>query len=69
MKNYLPQSISMAAYSVHNTMLPYSPITLKKDKYKMSKQTEGFIQVIDDKLCNVQFVMKSDGVYEMVIKE
>ena len=68
MKSYLPSSFSMLAYATHETMLPYSPTTLKKDKNKMSKQTEGFIQVIYDKLCNVQFVMKSDGVYEMTVE-
>ena len=44
----------MAAYAVHKDMLPYSPTTLKKDKNKMARQTEGFIQEKDGRIVGVE---------------
>ena len=67
MKEYLPESFTMVAYSVHDIMLPYSPTTLKKDKNRLSKQTDGYIQVIDGKVCGAKFVLKDDGKYEISI--
>ena len=58
---YLPQSIVMVAYSVHDTMLPYSPTTLKKDKNKLSKQTTGYIQVVNGKMQTIAFASTSEG--------
>lgn len=55
MKMYLPKSISMAAYSVHDVMLPYSPTTLKKDKNKLSKQITGYVQVVDGQWMTIHF--------------
>ena len=52
-KNYEPE-INLRAYAFHEGMLPYSPTTLKKDKNKMSKQKDGFVQVIDGELKRVQ---------------
>lgn len=56
LKEYLPSSVTVSAYSEHDTMLPYSPTTLKKDKNRMSQQKKGYIQVIDDKIFDVDFV-------------
>ena len=60
---YLPSDIEVSGYSVHETMLPYSPTTLKKDKNKMSQETLGYVQIIDGKLKDVDFVMDEDGKY------
>ena len=65
-KEYEP-AINLCAYSVHDTMLPYSPTTLKKDKNKMAEQTEGFIQVIDGEVKNIQFIKDKNGYYSMKI--
>ena len=46
--------INLRAYAFHEGMLPYSPTTLKKDKNKMSKQKDRFVQVIDGELKRVQ---------------
>ena len=54
MKDYLPSTFEMAAYSVHDIMLPYSPTTLKKDKNRLSKQTDGYVQVIDGEIKNIE---------------
>jgi long-chain acyl-CoA synthetase len=61
--------INVCAYAVYDVMLPYSPTTLKKDKNKMSKRMDGFVQVIDGQLVNIdfhdiesgRFVMKNAG--------
>ena len=69
MNEYLPGSMSMVAYSVHDVMLPYSPTTLKKDKNRMAKQTTGFIQVVDGQIKQVEFVPDENGIYKINIKE
>ena len=63
LEQFLPNEVEVAAYSVHDLMLPYSPTTLKKDKNKMSKQTSGYIQVKDGKLHNVEFILNQNGRY------
>ena len=50
-----PEGIRISAYAEHDGMLPYSPTTLKKDKNKMSKQTAGYVQVVDGHLQPVSF--------------
>ncbi len=68
MKEYLPESFSMVAYSVHDIMLPYSSTTLKKDKNRLSKQTDGYKQVIDGEMKEVEFIPTEDGKFTMTIK-
>ena len=68
MKEYLPETISMVAYSVHEVMLPYSPTTLKKDKNRLSKQTDGYVQVIDGEMKDVEFTKTTDKEYLMIVK-
>ena len=68
MKEYLPETISMVAYSVHDVMLPYSPTTLKKDKNRLSKQTDGYVQVIDGEMKDVEFTKTTDKEYLMIVK-
>ena len=50
LKDYLPGELAVFGYAEHEGMLPYSPTTLKKDKNKMSKQTTGYVQVVDGQL-------------------
>ncbi|MBR6073051.1 MAG: acyl--CoA ligase [Bacilli bacterium] len=54
-KNKYGESIKISGYKVHDTMLPYSPTTLKKDKNKMVSEREGYIQVVDKRLSNIDF--------------
>ena len=68
MKEYLPESMSMVAYSVHDVMLPYSPTTLKKDKNRLAKQTDGYIQVIDGQIKKIEFVPGENGNYKIAVK-
>ena len=68
MKEYLPSTFEMVAYSVHEVMLPYSPTTLKKDKNRLSKQTDGYIQVIDGMMATVEFIQKGNGIYNIRIE-
>lgn len=63
LNKYLPKGVEISAYYEHNFMLPYSPTTLKKDKNKMSKQTSGYIQVIDGKMNNIEFILNENGKY------
>lgn len=69
MKEYLPSTFEMTAYSVHEVMLPYSPTTLKKDKNRLSKQTDGYIQLIDGRIKNIEFIPTENGNYQSVIKD
>ena len=57
------EDIKVSAYSEHEGMLPYSPTTLKKDKNRMSKQTSGYVQVIDGELNNIEFILNDNGKY------
>ena len=63
LKEFLPNGVVVSAYSEHDTMLPYSPTTLKKDKNGMSKQTLGYVQVIDGELKKVEFILNDSGKY------
>ena len=63
LQSFLPKSVEVLAYAEHDTMLPYSPTTLKKDRNKMSKQTSDFIQVIDGQMYNIEFVLNENGKY------
>lgn len=56
-----PAEIRIVAWSEHDGMLPYSPTTLKKDKNMLSKQTTGYVQVIDAQLRTIHFVPTADG--------
>ena len=69
MRSYLPAPFEIVGYAVHDVMLPYSPTTLKKDKNKMSKQTGGYIQVIDDKIHYISFTSVDDNKYKIEIKD
>lgn len=59
-EEFFPEGIRIAAWSEHDGMLPYSPTTLKKDKNKMSKQTTGYVQVVDGQLHEVRFEPADD---------
>lgn len=61
LNKFLPKGVEVSAYSEHDIMLPYSPTTLKKDKNGMSKQLNGYIQVIDDKLYSINFTTDVTG--------
>ena len=69
LKEYLPQSFSVVGYAVHDGMLPYSPTTLKKDKNKLSKQTSGYVQAINGRICNVEFVSMGNGRYKFSVND
>ena len=60
-KEAFPEGIRIAAWAEHDGMLPYSPTTLKKDKNKLSKQTEGYVQVVDGALEAIEFEPVGDG--------
>lgn len=69
LNNFLPNSIEVSAYFEHDVMLPYSPTTLKKDKNGLSKQLNGYIQVIDDKLYSINFIPDETGNYTISKEE
>ena len=60
---FLSIEVEVSAYSFHDIMLPYSPTTLKKDKNKMSKQTTGYVQVIDGEISSIEFNLNENGKY------
>ena len=61
LEQYLPRGIVLNTYSEHDTMIPYSPTTLKKDKNKLSSQTKGFIQVNNGKIEDIEYLLLEDG--------
>lgn len=63
-KLYEP-SVNLIAFAVHDVMMPYSPTTLKKDKNKMTKQSDGFIQVADGTIERIQFCDNENGLYSI----
>ena len=46
---------TVKGYAEHERMLPYSHTTLKKDKNRLAKQTDGYYQVVDSTLIKVDF--------------
>lgn len=46
--------VVLLGYREYENMLPYSPTTLKKDKNKMARCTDGIMQVIDGTLQYVE---------------
>ena len=68
-ENSFLDGIQIAAYAEHEGMLPYSPTTLKKDKNKMSKQTTGYIQVMDGQLKKIRFNPTDDGTAYLLMCE
>lgn len=67
LKEFLPQGVEVSGYYEYEKMLPYSPTTLKKDKNRMASQKEGFIQVIDDELKNIDFIKDETDNYTICI--
>ena len=63
LSNFLPKDIDLSSYAEHDTMLPYSPTTLKKDKNRISKQTTGYFQLIDGKMYSVEYILSANGIY------
>ena len=63
LENILPEGLSIVAYSIHDSILPYSPTTLKKDKNSMAKQLINYYQVLDDNLYSVEFVSNDNCIY------
>lgn len=63
MDELLPNEVELSAYAEHDVMLPYSPTTLKKDMNKMSKQSSGYVQVIDGNMYNIEFILNENGKY------
>lgn len=60
---FLPVEVEVSAYSEHDVMLPYSSTTMKKDKNKLSKQTNGYMRVTNGELSKVEFVLNENGKY------
>ncbi len=63
LRDYLPNEVNMVGYSFHEGMLPYSPTTLKKDRNKLSKQTNGYVCLKCEKILPFNFEYKN-GQYE-----
>ena len=60
---FLPEEVEVGAYFDFDLMIPYSPTTLKKDKNKLSKITQGYYQIVDGKMNEIQFVLNDSGKY------
>ena len=63
MQELLPNGIEVSGYFEYDTKLPVSPTAFKTDKIKMSAQTTGYVQVIDGKMYNIEFILNNDGEY------
>lgn len=67
LSSYLPENVTISAYSEHKGMLPYSPTTLKKDKNRLSHQTDGYFQLVDGKIQPIEFELCEDNKYTIHI--
>ena len=65
LSTYLPEGVTLSAYSEHDIMLPYSPTTLKKDKNKLAHQTTGYFQTNNGELEIIKFEPSSETTYEL----
>ena len=63
LREFLPSEITVSAYYIHEKKLPVSPTAFKTDKIKMANQTTGYVQVIDGKMNNVDFILNKSGKY------
>jgi hypothetical protein len=57
-RNKYNGSISIGAFYEHETMLPYSETTLKKDKNGMSSILDGYINVENSRIVRVDYSQK-----------
>jgi long-subunit acyl-CoA synthetase (AMP-forming) len=57
--------VNLIAFAIHDVMLPYSPTTLKKDKNKMAKQLDGFVQLVDGKIQEIRFCKDSNDFFSI----
>ena len=69
LKTYLPDGLEVKSYFEYDTMLPYSPTTLKKDKNRMSQERTGFVQVIDGSMKDISYVENENGELEQVVND
>ena len=67
LKEFLPEEVEVSAFAAHKGVLPYSPTTLKKDKNGLSRQYSGYVQVINDKLYDVDFTPYDVRVYSKTV--
>lgn len=63
LRKFLPSEITVSAYYIHDTKLPVSPTAFKTDKIKMAGETTGYVQVIDGKMNDVEFILNNSGKY------
>ena len=68
LEEFLPKEVEVSGYAIHDVMLPYSPTTLKKDRNKMSKQLDRYVQIRNGTAVEICFVTKGD-IYEMHYKK
>ena len=63
LRKFLPSEITVSAYYIHDKKLPVSPTAFKTDKIKMASETKGYVQVIDGKMNDVEFILNNSGKY------
>ena len=70
--DYFPSEITLDAYYAHKDMIPYSHLTMKKDKNGLSNLTQGFFNVVDDQFVLIDYIPNDSGKYSKkcaIIKE
>lgn len=56
LKLYLPSGIVVDSYFLHDSMIPYSLMTMKKDRHGLAKQTKGYFNVVDDQIVKIEYL-------------
>ena len=56
LKSYLPSDIVVDSYFLHDSMIPYSLMTMKKDRHGLANQTKGYLNVIDDQIVKIEYL-------------
>ena len=53
---FLPDEVVLDSYYVHDEMIPYSLMTMKKDRHGLSELTKGYFNVIDDQIVMIEYI-------------
>ena len=63
LEEFLPEGVIIDSYCLHDVMIPYSLLTMKKDRHGLSEKLTGFINYVDGQLQNIEYIPGENGVF------
>ena len=61
MIDFLPTTVVLDSFCIHDTMIPYSLLTMKKDRHGLSEIQTGFFNCINGELVNIDYIKNENG--------